>query len=334
MVLWFGALAGCRRAPGHRPSHAILRGLSPTYARHLRRRPPLHRVHRDGRGRAGHHRRRGALRRHGPLRARPIRRAWFALVFPALTLNYLGQGALILHRPSAIANPFFLLLPHWARIPMVVLATARDRHRLAGRHLRRVLRVPPGGAARVPAAPADPPDLRPGERPDLRARGQLAAVRRRARAHADLPVLGAAGHRLRRRRHRHVRDQHDSLPRRRPRVWHWPTWKLALAGAVFLSVEITFFAANLTKIVHGGWLPLLIAAHRLHGDDDLAARPRDRHRPPIELEGPLHDFIDDCTSNKVRGSGEQPSSRTRRAKPPRLRCARTSSTTTSSTRTS
>src|SRR5437762_11973372 len=55
---------------------------------------------------------------------RPIRRAWFALVFPALTLNYLGQAGLILHQPAAIAHPFFLLLPHWARLPMVVLATA------------------------------------------------------------------------------------------------------------------------------------------------------------------------------------------------------------------
>ena len=54
---------------------------------------------------------------------RPIRRAWFLLVFPALTLNYIGQGALILEDPKAIANPFFLLFPHWARIPMVVLAT-------------------------------------------------------------------------------------------------------------------------------------------------------------------------------------------------------------------
>ena len=53
----------------------------------------------------------------------PIRRAWFAAVFPALVLNYMGQGALLLHTPSAIENPFFLLVPDWSRIPMVVLAT-------------------------------------------------------------------------------------------------------------------------------------------------------------------------------------------------------------------
>src|SRR3954452_22023243 len=53
----------------------------------------------------------------------PIRRAWFLFVFPALTLNYLGQCALILRSPATIDNPFFLLLPHWARLPMVFLAT-------------------------------------------------------------------------------------------------------------------------------------------------------------------------------------------------------------------
>src|SRR3954463_5582460 len=53
----------------------------------------------------------------------PIRRAWFAIVFPALILNYMGQGALILREPGSVDNPFFLLFPHWARLPMVFLAT-------------------------------------------------------------------------------------------------------------------------------------------------------------------------------------------------------------------
>src|SRR5579884_3971784 len=54
----------------------------------------------------------------------PIRMAWLGAVFPAVLLSYLGQGALILHRPSAAANPFFLLVPSWAQFPMVALATA------------------------------------------------------------------------------------------------------------------------------------------------------------------------------------------------------------------
>ena len=53
----------------------------------------------------------------------PIRRAWLLIVFPALMLNYMGQGALLLENPAGAANPFYLLVPEWARIPMVLLAT-------------------------------------------------------------------------------------------------------------------------------------------------------------------------------------------------------------------
>jgi hypothetical protein len=52
-----------------------------------------------------------------------IRRAWFFVVFPALTLNYMGQGTLILGDPGAVDNPFFLLFPGWLQIPMVAVAT-------------------------------------------------------------------------------------------------------------------------------------------------------------------------------------------------------------------
>jgi KUP system potassium uptake protein len=54
---------------------------------------------------------------------KPIQAAWFWLVFPALTLNYLGQGAMVLAQPETLANPFYLLVPSWALLPMVVLAT-------------------------------------------------------------------------------------------------------------------------------------------------------------------------------------------------------------------
>ncbi|AYM04589.1 MULTISPECIES: potassium transporter Kup [Agrobacterium] len=55
---------------------------------------------------------------------RPIQWAWFCLVFPALTLNYLGQGALVLKDPAAMSNPFYLMFPQWAILPAVILATA------------------------------------------------------------------------------------------------------------------------------------------------------------------------------------------------------------------
>ncbi|RYF48190.1 MAG: potassium transporter Kup, partial [Comamonadaceae bacterium] len=55
---------------------------------------------------------------------RPIRIAWFTVVMPALTLNYFGQGALLLENPEAVKNPFFMMAPEWALIPLVLMATA------------------------------------------------------------------------------------------------------------------------------------------------------------------------------------------------------------------
>jgi len=55
---------------------------------------------------------------------KPIRVAWFSVAMPSLTLNYFGQGALLLENPAAVKNPFFMLAPDWALIPMVILATA------------------------------------------------------------------------------------------------------------------------------------------------------------------------------------------------------------------
>ncbi len=54
---------------------------------------------------------------------RPIRVTWFTVVMPALTLNYFGQGALLLKNPAAVKNPFFMMAPDWALVPMVLLAT-------------------------------------------------------------------------------------------------------------------------------------------------------------------------------------------------------------------
>src|SRR3546814_5235913 len=55
---------------------------------------------------------------------RPIQWAWFTLVFPALSLNYLGQGALVLSHPEAISDPFYLMFPSWFLLPIVTLANA------------------------------------------------------------------------------------------------------------------------------------------------------------------------------------------------------------------
>ncbi|MDI1272784.1 potassium transporter Kup [Polaromonas sp.] len=55
---------------------------------------------------------------------KPIRMAWFALVMPALLINYFGQGAMLIYTPESVANPFYLMAPKWALVPLVILATA------------------------------------------------------------------------------------------------------------------------------------------------------------------------------------------------------------------
>jgi KUP system potassium uptake protein len=123
MVVWFAAIAvwGVRQIVLH-PD--ILQALSPTYAvqffvdQPLRAFVALASVALTITGAEALYADMGHFGRS------PIRRAWFALVFPALALNYLGQGALIIHSPKTADNPFYLMVPEWAQMGMVILATA------------------------------------------------------------------------------------------------------------------------------------------------------------------------------------------------------------------
>jgi len=190
----------------------------------------------------------------------PIRRAWFFLVFPALTLNYLGQGALILRDPSNTSSPFFLLLPGWARIPMVVLATAAT--------------VIASQAVISGAFSVSRQAVQLGLLPPLRIRqtsereaGQvyLPAVNWTLFAGVLLLILAfRSSERLATAYGIAVTGALlvDTtllviVARRR---WRWRAWQIGLAVLVFGGIELSFLAANLTKVLSGGWLPLLIAA--------------------------------------------------------------------------
>ena len=190
----------------------------------------------------------------------PIRRAWFFLVFPALIINYLGQAALILHDPAAKANPFFLLIPEWGRLPVVILATAAtviaSQAVISGafslsrqavslgvlpaltiRHTSRE----EGGQIYLPALNG------------LLFIGVMAVMlafgsSERLSTAYGISVTGAL-----------VVDTLLLLLVARP-LWHWRAWKIVAAGVVFGGLELTFLAGNLSKIVNGGWVPLLIAA--------------------------------------------------------------------------
>ncbi|MCU1655815.1 MAG: Low affinity potassium transport system protein kup, partial [Pseudonocardiales bacterium] len=122
MVLWFVVLTATG-LPHIVARPGILRGLSPTYAGSFIADHPFTAFIAMGAVVLAITGAEALYADMGHFGRRPIRMSWFAVVFPALTINYLAQGALILQKPSAISNPFYLLSPSWARIPMVVLAT-------------------------------------------------------------------------------------------------------------------------------------------------------------------------------------------------------------------
>ena len=146
----------------------------------------------------------------------PISRAWFFVVFPALTLNYMGQGSLILGTPDRDRQPVLPPDPGLGADADDLAGDGRDDHRLAGGDLRGVLGHPPGGPARVPAAAVDSPHLRRGDRTGLRPGRQLGAADRGGRARSRLRLLGQPGVGVRRRRDRHVDGRHAALPGRGP----------------------------------------------------------------------------------------------------------------------
>ena len=221
----------------------------------------------------------------------PIRRAWFVLVFPALTLNYLGQAALILVDPASRENPFFLLLPTWSRLPMVFLATAAT--------------VIASQAVISGAFSVSRQAVRLGFLPPLRIRqtsqrqyGQIYVPSVNWLLFAAVLVLVLAfGSSARLATAYGVAVTGTFLLTTTLFLvvaraqWRWSTWQWLPVGVLFGGIELTYFAANLTKISHGGWLTLLIAvavfavmATWRRGSQLVTARR-------VEMEGPLLDFL-------------------------------------------
>ncbi|HEY1592007.1 MAG TPA: KUP/HAK/KT family potassium transporter [Solirubrobacteraceae bacterium] len=193
----------------------------------------------------------------GHFGAFPIRLSWLLLVFGALVLNYLGQGALILHHPGAIANPFLLMVPHGLRLPMVLLATvatiiasqavitgsfsvARQAVQLGFLPRLKILHTSKvEGQIYVPIVNW------------ILAVGVIGLVLlfRNSNRLADMYGVAVTG--------TFVLNTILFLAIARS-LWKMPWWKLAPIGALFLVVELSFFGSNLAKIAHGAWLPLVV----------------------------------------------------------------------------
>ena len=229
----------------------------------------------------------------------PITRVWLILVFPACILSYLGQGALVLGDPKgAIRSPFFLLVPGWARLPMVFLAAAATV--IASQAVIT-------GAFSVTQQAAQLgylPRLRIAHTSETRM-GQiyipwinwalLASVltlvvtfkSSAALAYAfGMAVTGTIT--ITTLLFFYVVRYH----------WRTPLWIVVPGAGALLTVDLLFFAANLTKLAHGAWLPLLIAIAVFtilttwQRGRELVTRQRQRD------EGPLAAFIDQLHAMK------------------------------------
>lgn len=221
-----------------------------------------------------------------------ITRAWLFLVFPACIISYLGQGALVLSDPNAYTSPFFLLVPEWARIPLVVLATAAT--------------VIASQAVITGAFSVAHQAVQLGYLPRLRilytsteTAGQIyvpwvnwalmiavltlvfAFETSAALAFAfGMAVTGTIV----------INSLLFFYIVRKQ--WQKPLWMVIVGAVFFLSVELLFLGANLTKFVHGAWLPLLIAVvvflvlTTWQQGRQLVTAKRERE------EGALREFID------------------------------------------
>ena len=235
-----------------------------------------------------------------------ITRAWLFVVLPALVLNYMGQGALLIGNQKAISAPFFLLIPNWALWPMVLLATAATI--IASQAVITGAFSLASQAARIGYLPR----LRVIHTSAAR-EGQiyvpwintvlLVAVitlvltfrssERLAYAYG-MAVTGTITITL-------LLFLYYARTR-----WGSPLWLVLIGGGILLLIDLLFVAANLTKVVHGAWLPLLIGVLAFtvmttwHRGREIVTVARE------EAEGPLDGFIGeirDCDPPLMRVPG-------------------------------
>jgi KUP system potassium uptake protein len=189
----------------------------------------------------------------------PITRAWLLLVFPALILNYMGQGALILGDPAEnIASPFFLLVPHWGRLPMVFLATAAtviaSQAVITGAFSVAYQAVQLGYLPRLRIAHTSEETVGQIYVPWINwalmisVLGLVLAFESSAALAFAYGVAVTGTITITTLLFFYI-ARHQ---------WRTRLWLVLLGGGAFLLFDLMFLAANLTKIAHGAWLPLLI----------------------------------------------------------------------------
>lgn len=236
---------------------------------------------------------------------RPIRLAWFSLVLPALFLNYLGQGALVLHHPDAAVNPFYRLAPSWALYPLIVLATCAaviaSQALISGSFSLTMQAVQLGYAPRMAIAHTSSAE-----------RGQIyiPLVNWALMAACIGLVIGfgssdnlAAAYGIAVVLTMVITTCLFFFAARR--LWGWSSIATGVLCAIFLAAEGAFLGANIVKIQHGGWFPLVVGAL---GFTLMSTWKTGRARLRTRLSSsilPINDFLSSITDGspvRVKGT--------------------------------
>jgi KUP system potassium uptake protein len=191
---------------------------------------------------------------------RPIRLAWSSIVFPCLLLNYFGQGALLLQHPEAAANPFYRLCPQLVLIPMVVLATLAaviaSQALISGAFSLTLHGIQLGYCPRMRVEHTSSSEQGQIYIPEVNWCLMLACICLVIGFRSSSSLAAAYGMAVT--LTMIITTALFCLAARR--LWKWPRGVVGLFAAVFLSIELAFFGANVLKIAHGGWFPLLVGA--------------------------------------------------------------------------
>jgi KUP system potassium uptake protein len=189
---------------------------------------------------------------------KPIRLAWFSVVMPCLTLNYFGQGALLLARPEAVKNPFYMMAPDWALLPLVVLATAAtviaSQALITGAFSVTKQAVQLGYLPRLNVQHTSVRDTGQIYLPAVNWGLFVAIVIAVVMFRSSSNLASAYG----------IAVTLDMLITTTLTFfvirygWKYPLWLCIAATGSFFLVDSVFFVSNLLKLVDGGWFPLMI----------------------------------------------------------------------------
>jgi KUP system potassium uptake protein len=190
---------------------------------------------------------------------RPIRLAWLGLAMPALLLNYFGQGAILLHDPSAAANPFFMLAPSWAVYPLVAIATAAtivaSQALISGAFSLTRQAIQLGYCPRLTIRHTSHTEIGQIVVPGVNSALGVATIAlvlgfKTSSALAAAYGIAVTGTMMITTLlfHRVMRD-----------LWKWRRWKAWPLTVLLMSVDVAFFGANVVKIEEGGWVPIAMA---------------------------------------------------------------------------